>query len=163
MGALAGQACTKTSLQKAVCGVAETKCSGMTSKPARPRLSLGRAQNPCGGFTQACEDLKPLRWPPVSASPNLESVATRLQRSNLSPWISRCCNFSHQVNRQRRQRGDRDVRHCERHKYNRFVKVWLIKASGQGDTAALMQPFNLVTLGQLFQIGVLHRSLHRRL
>lgn len=55
------------------------------------------------------------------------------------------------------------MHHCEQHKYNRFIKVWLIKVSGQGDDVALTQPFNLVAFSQLFQFGVLHRSLHSRL
>lgn len=51
--------------------------------------------------------------------------------------------FLHQADRQKRERGDRDVRYCERHKYNRFVKVWLIKLSGHGDGTALLEPFIL--------------------
>lgn len=62
---------------------------------------------------------------------------------SISYRTGRCCNTSNQADRQKEERGDCDVCHCERHKHNRFVKVWLIKLNAPEDDAALMQPFNL--------------------
>lgn len=98
-------------------------------------------------------ELMPLRGTSFTYCQNLWYVASRLLREgkNRIGWMcqsilcrtGRCCNASIQAVRQREERGDYDACYCERHKYNRFVKVWLIKLSAPQENVALMQPFNL--------------------
>lgn len=98
-------------------------------------------------------ELMPLRGTSFTYCQNLWYVAPRLLREgkNRIGWMcqsiscrtGRCCNTSSQADRQKEERGDYDVCYCKRHKYNRFVKVWLIKLNAPEDDVALMQPFNL--------------------